>query len=238
MKRTLLELVQSILNDMDSEGVNSISDSDEAQQVASVVRDTFYNIVAARKIPEHDRLIKLTSLSDSTKPTHFLYPDSVKEIRKFEYNGREVRWKDPVTFLDDMPQFGDNDAVAVSDPISSVTLYVKDTKDPSYYTSFDDEYIICDSYDAAVDTVLQNSKTRCWGTQYPSFELTDDFVPDLDEAMSSYLLAEAKSVCFSVFKSGSDPKIEQSARRLKAYVQNDLTRTKLPPSRPLYGRNR
>jgi len=238
MKRTLLEMVQSILSDMDSEGVNSIGDSDEAQQIASVVKDTFYNITSARKVPEHERLIALTALSDSNRPTHFKYPDNVREIRLFEYNDREVRWKDPVEFLDSMPSFGEDGAIAVLDPVSGTTLYVRDDKDPSFYTSFDDEYIICDSYDSLVDTTLQNSKTRCWGTQHPTFTLSDDFIPDLDDVLFPYLLAEAKSVCFSIFKSGSDPKIEQTARRLKAYVQNDLHRTHLPPQRPLYGRNR
>lgn len=238
MKRTLLEMTQSILSDMDSEGVNSISDSDEAQQVASVIRDTFYNITSARKIPEHDRLVSLTALTDSERPTHFLYPENVKEIRLFEYNGREVKWKDPVEFLNSMPEFGQDGAVAVLDPISLTTLYIKDDKDPTYYTSFDDQYIICDSYNADVDTTLQNSKSRCWGTQHPTFTMTDDFIPNLDNVLFPYLLAEAKSTCFSIFKSGSDPKIEQAARRLKAYVQNDMHRTKLQPQRPYYGRNR
>lgn len=238
MKRTLLEMVQSILSDMNSENVNSISDSDEAQQIASVIRDVFYNITSARKVPEHDRLFFLTSLSDSNKPTHYKYPDQVKELRLFEYNGREVQWKDPVDFLNSMPEFGQEGAVAVLDPISGTTLYIKDDRDPSFYTTFDDEYIICDSYNANVDTTLQNSKSRCWGTMHPQFVLTDDFMPDLDDVLFPYLLAEAKSTCFSIFKSGSDPKIEQAARRLKAYVQNDLHRTKLQPQRPYYGRNR
>ena len=74
MKTTLLQIVQSILSDMDSEEVNSISDTTEALQIASVVEDTYYNIVAARDIPEHNTLIFLTSLVDSTRPTHFQYP--------------------------------------------------------------------------------------------------------------------------------------------------------------------
>jgi hypothetical protein len=238
MKRTLLELTQSILNDMDSENVNSIDDSDEAAQIASVIRDTYFNLIAARKIPEHNRLIKLTALSDSSRPTYFLYPEHVKEIRRFDYNGREVHWKEPEDFLDDMPSFGDDNAVAMSDPTSGITIYCRDDKDPQFYTSFDDKYIVCNSYDSLVDTTLQNSKSRCLGTQYPTFSLTDDFIPELDETLFPYLLAEAKSVCFSIFKSGSDPKIEQSARRLKAFVQNDQHRTKLSPSRPQYGRNR
>lgn len=57
MKTTLLQVVQSILSDMDSEAVNSISDTTEAQQIASVVEDTYYNIISAREIPEHKKLI-------------------------------------------------------------------------------------------------------------------------------------------------------------------------------------
>ena len=48
MKQTLLQMTQSILSDMDSEAVNSISDTVEAQQIASVIEDTFYNIFCKR----------------------------------------------------------------------------------------------------------------------------------------------------------------------------------------------
>jgi len=92
------------------------------------------------------------------------------------------------------------------------------------------------SYDASVDTTLQNSKTRAYGYIYPTFSQTDDFTPDIDDSMLPYLLAEAKSVCFSLFKSGSDPKVEQSARRLKSFVQNDMYKTKQENKRPHYGR--
>jgi len=40
------------------------------------------------------------------------------------------------------------------------------------------------------------------------------------------LLAESKSTCMSLFKGGPDPKIDQAARRLKSYVQNDQYKTK------------
>ncbi len=236
MKRTLLELTQSILNDLDSEPVNSIDDSEEALQIASVIKDTYYNIIAAREIPEHDRLLKLTSLSESARPTHFVYPTNVKEIRVFEYDGREVHWKDPVDFLNHMPSSTDANALAVLDPISDTTLYVANDKNPRYYTSFDDEYIICDSYDATVETTLQSSKTRCWGTVIPTWTNSDSFTPDIDEVLFPYLLAEAKSVCFSIFKSGPDPKVDQAARRLKSYVQNDQYKTKRENARNFYGR--
>ena len=74
MRTTLLSMVQSILSDMDSEDVNSISDTVEAQQIASVIQDTYFNLISAREIPEHKQMLQLTSLSDSQKPTHFSIP--------------------------------------------------------------------------------------------------------------------------------------------------------------------
>ncbi len=237
MKRTLLDMTQSILSDMDSEAVNSISDTVEAQQIASVIEDTFFNIVAARDIPEHRQLIKLTSLSDSTKPTHFTYPANTRVLDVVQYdigtNYADVSYVEPMVFLDRMtPDVG----IVVTDVKGGTPLYIRNDRMPTYYTSFDDENIVMNSYDASVEAILQNSKTRAYGYVYPTFSQTDDFTPDIDDTMLPYLLAEAKSVCFSLFKSGSDPKVEQSARRLKSFVQNDMYKTKKANKRPNYGR--
>lgn len=245
MKRTLLEMVQSILNDMDSEAVNSISDSVEAQQIASVVEDVYYNIIAARNIPEHQQLLKMTSLSSSVRPTHFQYPTNTREIVSLAYNTdtsgkinyQEIYFVEPMDFLSRMPYNLSTDVLVVPDVNSSISLTIFKDRMPTYYTSFDDLHIVMNAYVATVESTLQESKTRAYGTVYPSFTIADDFVPDLDDTMMPYLLAEAKSTCFSLFKSGSDPKIEQAARRLKSFVQNDMYRTKRPNVRNHYGRN-
>jgi hypothetical protein len=243
MKRTLLEMVQSILSDMDSEAVNSISDSVEAEQVASVIQDTFFNLIAARDIPEHRQLIKLTALADSDKPTHFKYPTNTRQLSRVDYNiattgttYREITFVEPMVFIDRMNQ-DTSSSITVTDVAGGTTLFIGNSTSPSYYTSFDDEHIVMDSYDAVVDTTLQNSKSRAFGYVYPTFTISDSFEPDLDDTMLPYMLAEAKSTCFSLFKSGSDPKIEQSARRLKSFVQNDMYKTKRANKRPYYGRN-
>jgi len=245
MKTTLLELVQSILSDMDSEAVNSISDSVEAQQVASVIEDTYYNIISNRDIPELKRIINLTSLSDSTRPTHFKYPDNVKQLEEIRYNVAlsggvtyaVVPYIDPLEFI--ARQSTDEDATAiiqVPDVDTSAVFLIRNDTMPTYYTSFDDEHIVFNAYDASVETIMQASKTMAYGTVYPTFSITDAFEPHLDDNMMPYLLAESKSVCFSLFKSGSDAKVEQAARRLKSYVQNDMFRTKQANKRPHYGR--
>lgn len=236
MRRTLLDMVQSILSDMDSEEVNSISDSVEAEQIANVIKDTYFNIIAAREIPEHKKVFRLTALSDSTRPTHFKYPDNVKHLENFQYNVgsdyKDIEFVDPFVFISRM----DETAKQVGTVADNIPLFVHDDRKPSYYTSFDDEYIVVDAYDASVEATLSASKTRCYGSVYPTFTISDSFTPDLDDTLRPMLLAEAKSVCFSLFKSGSDPKVEQAARRLKSYVQNDQYKTIRENKRPKYGR--
>ena len=245
MKKTLLEMVQSILSDMDSESVNSIGDSVEAQQIASVIEDTYFNIIAARDIPEHRQLLKLTSLSSTVRPTHFQYPTNTRDIVSLSYNidtsggvnYQEIYFVEPLDFLNRMPAVNAGTTSVVPDVNSSTSLVVFTDRMPTYYTSFDDLHIVMNAYDVTVENTLQASKTRAYGTVYPTFTIADSFTPDLDDTMLPYLLAEAKSTCFSLFKSGSDPKIEQAARRLKSFVQNDMYRTKRPNVRNHYGRN-
>ena len=240
MKTTLLQIVQSILSDMYSEDVNSLSDTIEAQQVASVVEDTYYNIVSARYIPEHNALLRITSLNDSSKPTHFRYPTNVKSLERLEYNigtaansnYKEIFFLEPAEFLDRMNENG----LKVYSVVNGVDLFVSTDRPPTYYTSFDDNNIIMDAYDSSVEATLGEYKVRAYGQSMPSFSQTDSFEPDLDNTLMPLLLAEAKSTCFSLFKGGSDPKVEQAARRLKSYIQNDQFKIRKSNKRNSYGR--
>jgi len=242
MKRTLLQIVQNILSDMDSEDVNSISDSIEAEQIASVVRDVYYNMVSTRMIPEHQELVKLVSLSNSARPTHFQVPDSVKRIDFIRYNVsttsdtefKEIQYIEPLLFLT-LHQDGDN-ITTVYDVNGNTPLLIRNDQMPTYYTSFDDLHIVMDSHKSDTDQILAQNKTQALGHKIPTFTISDNFTPDLDEVLFPYLIAESKSTCFSLFKSGVDQKIEQAARRQKSYMQSDMYRVKKENKRPYYGR--
>lgn len=240
MKYTLLQIVQSILSDMDSENVYSISDTVEAEQVASIVRDTFYNIISTRKIPEHQELLKVIPNSDSEFPTHFQYGEDVKEITNIWYEDnqgyyKEVCWLDPLDFLS-LTDKTNGDYAEVYDKNGGTKLRISKDKGPEFYTSFDDNWIVMNSYDETVDTTLQASKVRALGTVHPVFALEDSYVADLDSTLFPYFIAEAKSTSMSLLKGTSDAKVEQTARRQKAYIQNDLHKTKQKEKRPMYGR--
>ena len=241
MKRTLLQIVQNILSDMDSEDVNSISDSIEAEQIASVVRDVYFNMVSTRMIPEHQELLTLTSLSSIARPTHFIIPEDVKKIEIVQYNisatgtdFRTLRYMEPIEFLS-LNAEGDA-TITVNSVNGNVPVLIRNDKSPTYFTLFDDEHVVMDSYDSSISQTLTSSKTRCYGQKIPAFTISDDFTPDVDEVLFPYLIAEAKSTCFSLFKNGVDQKIEQAARRQKSYIQNDMHRLKQANKRRPYGR--
>lgn len=233
MRKTLLEIVQDILSDMDSEPVNALGDSNEAQQIATIVQDVFYDIVSQREVPSHNELLKLSPLSDVDYPTTFEYGEGVDRITKVWYDAgtpaqveyREVCWMDPEDFLC-MADGVRSDTTLVQEKTSGTYLRVWNNKHPRYYTSFDNKYIIMDGYDSSVDDTLQLSKIRAMGRKLPSFDKNDgEFVPDLDSSYFPYLISEARSRSMDFFKGGTTTKAEQWARRNKVHVQNDRYKT-------------
>lgn len=224
IKKTLKDIVGEILSDMDSEGVNSIADTVEAQQVASIVERTFYNLIANKVIPENEQLLKLVPYSDQDYPTMFKYPENIKKVTRVWYmvdgNYKEVRWVSPEDFLHRTDLRGD-DYVDMLDPKSGTLLKIGTDQSPNFFTSFDDTNLVFNSYDKIVDTTLQASKIRAFGATYPDFRIEDDYVPECDANFFPVLINEAKSVAFSVLKNIVDPKVDQAARRQRFTHQND-----------------
>lgn len=239
IKKPLKDIVDEILSDMDSEGINSISDSVEAQQVASIVERTFYNLIANKVIPENERLLKLTPYSDLDNPVMFLYPENIKKITNVWYwvddGYRQVKFVPPEEFLRRTDRMGD-DFIDVLEPTSGTVLKIRDDQNPTFYTSFDDKTMIFNSLDKTVDTTLQESKIRAFGSVYPDFRIEDTYVPECDANFFSLLINESKSVAMSVLKGVIDPKIDQAARRQRFAHQNDRYNTERPNKWNAYAR--
>jgi hypothetical protein len=219
-KMSLLDITQNILSDMNSDEVNSITDTIESMQVAQIIKSTYYNIIDGRDWPHLYQLFQLTPSGDSTKPTHMQIPENVVDVSWVKYDCKEfgdikdkVRkmvYKKPEDFIELLDQ-RDSSISTIDEVIdvSGVHLNIYNDRAPTYYTSFDNETIIFDAYDIAVDTTLQNSKTACYGKLNPSWIMTDTFVPDLPTQSFSYLLNEAKSTAFLLIKEMPNQKAEQ-----------------------------
>lgn len=235
MKYTLLEIVSDILSDMDSDYVDSINDTDEANQVAQIVKTTYQAMISNRNWPHTARVINITPSGNNLLPTHTSIPSNVKELISVYYdthkltdtriNYSQIKYLDPDDFLRYTNARNSNDVncSVVVDPSGVKILIMKD-KAPEYYTSFDDSNIVFDSYDSAVDSTIQANKTQIRAYIIPTFEMIDSFVPDLPDEAFSALIEEAKSKAMFKLKQVQDIKAEQEATRQQRWLSRKAWR--------------
>ena len=245
-KKTLLDLTQAILNDMSSDEVNSISDTIESEQVAAIIRDTYEEIIGSRSWPHLNRLITLTP-QGTARPTHMDTAQSWVYMDFVKYNTRDVNgtkdtyttclFMSPEEFLTMVNTR--NSSLSTVDSISDPggpTLFIINNHYPQYWTTFDDEVIVFDSYNSAVDANLQESKVQAWGNVEPVWSHTDRHIPDLPAKAFPYLLAEAKSVAFNALMQVGNQKAEQQSRRQRVWLGRQKWRLNGGMQFPDYGR--
>lgn len=247
-KRTLLDMTQKILSSMDSDEVDSITDTSEATQVAEIIENTFYDLVAESVIPEHRQLINLQGSATTARPTHMTLPDGVDSVIWVMYNiettadsdldYRPVEYKDPFEFLDFINgrSEAETNVTKVVDTVGN--FLIRTDKMPEFFTTFDDQTLIFDSYDSAEESTLTGSRTLCLGRSLPTFSLSDTFIPDIDDHLFPLLYNEAKSQCFEDLKQTVNRKAEQRARKLRTLNHRSRNRVDFSnsPARPDYGR--
>jgi hypothetical protein len=225
---TLLDIVQDILSDMTSDSVNSISDTVEALQVAQIVKSTYAFMLSQRDRPWLGSLFTLDS-AVLASPTKMLIPDNIQEVRWVKYDAIDTgdtnkeyktivnKTPEEFTALTYLRNSSDSTVQVISE--NGVVLLIRNDVEPSFWTSFDDKYIIMDSYDNSVESNLQSSKTSCYGFKEPTWSMTDTFTPDMPSAMFPFLLAEAKSICMTRLKQTNDPTAAKQARDGKTRSQ-------------------
>ena len=237
-KKTLLQLVQNILSAMDSDEVNSISDSVESLQVAEIVRETYEDLVATLSLPERRALVHLEALGDVTRPNYLRIPDSVKDFIWIKYDSADVDYMAPEIFIRYV--FNNPGDLVVRD-FDGIEFSIRSDADPKFWTCFNDEYIVFDAFNSEVESTLQESKTTAFANMDRPFLMEDDFVCDMDANLFPLLLAESKKACFINLKQVSNSNEEMRARRQLVRAQNELSRTAKPrpiDRLPNYGRRR
>ena len=247
MKMTLLAIVQNILNDMDSDDVNSISDTVESLQVAEIVRQAYVDMISNRNWPHMARLMQLEPSIDSAQPTLARVPERVKELDFVKYDKRkaddnrkdyqDVHWLDPEDFLNYLNQRNSSaDNIQVVNYNDGVELLIINDKAPEYWTSFDDQYVVFDSFNEDVESTIQNTKTQVRAYLTPEWTLADDFIPDLPVEAFSKLVAEAKSNAFLTLKQVSNQKAEATSQRQGRWLSRKAWTTRGGVKYPDYGR--
>tara|TARA_R110000772_G_scaffold64511_3_gene144277 strand:- start:231 stop:1046 length:816 start_codon:yes stop_codon:yes gene_type:complete len=249
-KMTLLEIVQDILNDADSDQVNSINDTVESLQVAQIVKTSYFEMIANRNWPHLRRTVRLVDVLDTTRPTHLRLPEGTKELLLFNYNKRKeddltrdryqsVQYQEPEVFLDRSNRRNSTESnVGTAEDFGGVNFHYRNDIPASYYTSFDDDYVVLDAYDGDIETTLHADQTQCVIYFDPVWVHDDSALPDLPSEAFPALLEEAKSTAFVVLKQEANVKSEQKARRQQRWLSRKARKISGGVKYPDYGRKR
>ena len=220
MKMSLLDIVQSVLNSIDGDDVNSIDDTVESSQIALFAKECYYELIGQKEWPFLKGTFSLEGLADTSRPTYMeLNEDDVSKIYWIKYNKKDVTWLDPKEFQDMLDV-----RVAETGVVDANGFALN--RDPLYYTTFDDTYFVFDGYNSTVETTLQTSNNLCYGVTVPSWTHDDTFIPTLPEKMFPTLLAEIKSTSSMNLRQQANPKEERKAQRGRNVFQTEAWRNK------------
>ena len=184
-KLTRLTLVQRILSAIDAEGVSTVSETVESEQVAQLLDTAYEAIVADYPWPWLYSKWQLETPVDNT----MLMPATTTQLDWIRYDGKEVQYIEPkeMTVL----LAGRN---TLETNIDDNGAY--NDRDPQYWTSYDDEKITFDSYNMALVTI----KTEAYGIKSVAPLIDDVDIPDLPEKFHTTLLFRTIADAFTTLK--------------------------------------
>lgn len=231
MQLTLLQVVQQYLDATSGFYVDSIFDTDESQQVANISERIYYEMV--QDFPHLlfvQKDVTLDSISDPTKPNFLLIPKEVQSIKDSElyYNisesgdlqYRALKYCSPLEFMSITAQYSSKDtSVDVITGFDNQKMGVINDEWPQYFTSFDGEHIVTNSYNSEYETTIQASKTRILVSQMPVFLQQDEFIIPVPQHLSSTYMSMVLDECFNLVYQQPNAKISQKARKLRISLQ-------------------
>lgn len=238
MAKTLLQIVKNALESMDSDPVDAIfltsGGTEESEQIASFASQLFEYMHNIYDWPYTKFLTKLDSVGDSEKPNYLRIPNTVAEVIWVKYREQDVQWLTPEEFIEVTNARNaistDSSGVAVSTLDSNtvaiksfddINLYIRTDRNPTYYTSFDDEYLVFDSYDSINESTLQQSQNVIYGVKASAFSLEDNFIPDFPDKMYPFFQAELNRECHLRLKQVDSP---VDSKRALASIAHQRTR--------------
>jgi len=237
MSRTLIYTVQRVLEKLNLDPVNSLSDTEDSILVAREAESTFYDLLTRAEWQSNLDLLKIESMSDLSNPSSLRIDDNISHISSVRYdvttaddsykNIRTLHWISPEDFLE--KSFYHNSS---SDNVTEISykgkpLFIVNDRMPTYYTSFDNETLVLDSFDKEVEDTVVGSKTICYGEIEPSWLETDSFVIPVQDSVYPLYLSMLTAACSMYMNSEVSQEDERRQARGISRMRREQNRTEL-----------
>lgn len=247
MQRTLLQVVQEYLDATSGFYVESIFDTDESQQVAKIAERVYYNMV--NEYPDLLFTMKetvLEALSDTTRPNYMLLPARVNKIQESrvwydvskesgKIDMREVKYLTPIEFINYTSRQSSTNTIEVTG-FDQNKMVVPTNSFPKYFTSFDNTYVVFDSYHSDYDATLQSSKSKIVASFEESFLQEDDFLIPVPAHLSETYLDMFLDEALTLVHQQPVGLISQRARAGRIKLQQDNRSLGQSKGKKKYGR--
>lgn len=238
-KPILLEMVQDIMSALSFDEINSINDTSESLQIATVFKTVYSDLITNKDWDHLKRPLKLIPYSDSSKPTHMTLDEEINKLVEGSvyYNkvkvgdARDTRWGKVDYISNDAflrMTNSRNDELTNTDVIfdpTGVQILIKNDSAPTYFTSFDDVTWVFDSYDSAIDSTLQGSKMQAVAYFSDTLLIADETVANLPQKAFSLFYNQVLSTCSLLFDNKLNSKAEQEVGRQNRWLAQNESRT-------------
>lgn len=226
---TYLQIVQRVASAIDSDNVTAIDESPESEQIAELVKTVYDDLMS--EFPWYHK--RETIQLEVTATAHIMkIPNDVEQLASdiIYYDNEPVYYWHPDKMRDHLA----NQDTSLSTIDSNGA---QNDKDPSYWSSYDDENIIFDSYDGT----LVQAETAVWAIKEVSPPETDTDVPDMPNNLHPVLLWGVMEEAFRTLKGDETAasrygrKYQKGKARAKRWARK--TNQKENPGRKIdYGR--
>lgn len=220
-----LKTVQHVLGAMESNNVNTVGATIESVEVLRIMEEVFFELMAYGEWPHLEELRQLESVSDLSKPTYLRIPSSTATVDLFKYDMKELQYVTPLEFINMTHERNkEADNVVELSSYNNVQLLIINNEAPTCWTSFDDEHIVCDSYNKEDSATLMGSKSMILCKTTPQWEVTDEFIPELPEEMFPTYLAKVKARAFLQLKREQSIPDERQASYGMSKIRREMSK--------------
>lgn len=255
MKRyNLLEMVQLVGRSISSDEISTLGESIEADDIESVVLSVLEDITNRREWSWRQNQVRRGTPVGGTEVTSLELPDDCDTLQVLRYVNSTFDSPDRsygeicYLFPEDFLALCEQQAAGVPGTstvlIGGAEIFVRNNMAPRFYTSFKQNVVTMDSYDAELDptgVTTANSLLTCVvGLDTSTAAGNPAYVPDMPTKFFSLWLQESQAAASQQLRKMPNERAEREARR--TYVRLlDLDRVSVESARDRevdYGRKR
>lgn len=224
-KKTILQLVQQLGEGIGSDEIDSLDETIEASEIATILEQSVSEVISRKRWEFlKDRVRQLDARAGgSTQLNTLVIPSDVTRVTCLKYRNTnntvteftQIKYLQPCEFLDKVQGRNSTDAniTAIAND-DGVLINVITDAPPTWWTSFDEENITFDAYDATVGTGNLIADSVIIADIVPVIDFTDPAATlKVPERMETLIYNEALSTCAIRLRQSVDPKAERIAAR-------------------------